>query len=96
MSDPPAFDDAQIIYLDEHYGGASSQNVHWIAVNLIAALATTAWVVCTMGPFFYLLYWTNSLRVSMDKEIDGLDEDKHGGAASVRRLAYLGQLCSDT
>ncbi len=24
MSDPPAFDDAQIIYLDEHYGGASS------------------------------------------------------------------------
>ena len=26
MSDPPAFDDAQIIYLDEHYGGASSQD----------------------------------------------------------------------
>ncbi len=52
-----------------------------LAVNLIAALATTAWVVCTMGPFFYLLYKTNSLRVSMDKEIDGLDEDKHGGAA---------------
>ena len=27
MSDPPVFDDAQIKYLDENYGGASSQNV---------------------------------------------------------------------
>ena len=33
MSDPPAFDDAQIKYLDEHYGGASSQNVHWMIFN---------------------------------------------------------------
>jgi Amt family ammonium transporter len=33
MSDPPAFDDAQIVYLDEHYGGASSQNVHWMIFN---------------------------------------------------------------
>ena len=29
-AEPPAFDDAQIIYLDAHYGGASSQNVHWM------------------------------------------------------------------
>ena len=33
MSDPPAFDDAQIKYLDENYGGASSQNVHWMIFN---------------------------------------------------------------
>ena len=33
MSDPPAFDDAQIKYLDENYGGASAQNVHWMIFN---------------------------------------------------------------
>jgi hypothetical protein len=27
---PPAFDDAQIVYLDEHYSGQSSANVHWM------------------------------------------------------------------
>ena len=26
---PPAFDDAQIVYLDEHYSGQSSANVHY-------------------------------------------------------------------
>ena len=33
MSDPPAFDDAQIVYLDEHYSGQSSANVHWMIFN---------------------------------------------------------------
>ena len=30
---PPAFDDAQIVYLDEHYSGQSSANVHWMIFN---------------------------------------------------------------
>ena len=51
MSDPPAFDDAQIKYLDENYGGASSQNVHWMIFNgvLVCTICldpTTVTLVC--------------------------------------------------
>mmetsp|Transcript_775 Transcript_775/g.2331 ORF Transcript_775/g.2331 Transcript_775/m.2331 type:complete len:515 (+) Transcript_775:243-1787(+) len=52
-----------------------------LACNLAAACSITLWVVLTMGPYFYLLWKYGYLRVSMDKEIDGLDDAKHGGAA---------------
>ena len=35
---PPAFDDAQIVYLDEHYSGQSSANVHWMIFNGVLGL----------------------------------------------------------
>ena len=45
MSDPPAFDDAQIKYLDENYGGASSQNVHRDASRAPTARTSKFWGV---------------------------------------------------
>ena len=59
------------------YGGDGSL----LACQLAALVAITAWVALTMGPFFVALKRLGLLRVSMDEEIDGLDDILHGGSA---------------
>ena len=59
------------------YGGDGSL----LGAQAVAFCAIALWVLATMGPFFLLFRRAGALRVSMDEEIDGLDDAHHGGSA---------------
>ncbi|KAH8054838.1 ammonium transmembrane transporter [Aureococcus anophagefferens] len=59
------------------YGGDGSL----LGAQAVAFGAIALWVGATMGPFFLLFRRAGALRVSMDEEIDGLDDAHHGGSA---------------
>ena len=49
-----------------------------LAIQLTGVLATGAWVAITMGIFFALIKKLVGLRVSVETEIRGLDQEEHG------------------
>lgn len=59
------------------YGGDGSL----LGAQAVAFGAIALWVGATMGPFFLLFRRAGALRVSMDEEIDGLDDAHHGRSA---------------
>ncbi|KAH8070685.1 ammonium transmembrane transporter [Aureococcus anophagefferens] len=59
------------------YGGDGSL----LGAQAVAFGAIALWVGATMGPFFLLFRRSGALRVSMDEEIDGLDDAHHGRSA---------------
>ena len=49
-----------------------------LTVQIIGILATGAWVAVTMGITFFLIKKIVGLRVSVETEIRGLDQEEHG------------------
>ncbi|KAJ8600624.1 hypothetical protein CTAYLR_008982 [Chrysophaeum taylorii] len=69
------------------YGG----NGTMLAVQLLAMVAITLWVTCTMLPFFTFMNRVGIFRVSKDDEIAGLDDSKHGGSAYANSNVFGGK-----
>ncbi|KAK1306026.1 Ammonium transporter 1 member 3 [Acorus calamus] len=54
-----------------------------IGAQVMEILAIVGWVRLTMGPVFYVLHKVRLFRISVDKELAGLDISSHGGYAYV-------------
>ena len=56
-------------------------NGRMLATAVIAILATAAWTLVHMVPFFYVMRAAGLLRVGEEEELLGLDMSHHGGSA---------------
>ncbi|KAK1858746.1 hypothetical protein I4F81_001347 [Pyropia yezoensis] len=64
-----------------HYGAAFGGGWRLLACQAVGAVFVIGWTTITTVPLWYSLRALGLLRVTLEEEMDGLDEGLHGGTA---------------